>query len=135
MGIQEQAVTTVYDSKGAVVVDPKIINNATRTVSCDAEGCDKKVTFSQATMQEAFAQNPWLATSARIIKTNDDRSLVYCSDECTIKAAATGVMNVPTKKVIELAEGTDALKNAEKLGKVVEQSNAAIKKGPQLVKG
>jgi hypothetical protein len=134
MAIKEQATQTVYDSNGKVVADAKIINNATRTVGCDAEGCDKQVSFTQATMQEAFAQNPWLATQARIIKTNDERTLVYCSDECTIKAAATGVMNVPTKKVVELVEGSDALKKAEQLGATVQGVDSQIKKGPVLVK-
>lgn len=102
------------------------------TVSCDAEGCDKNVTFeeSQAGEQGALQDNPWLSNIRHIIPTGTvvngqrlDRKFSYCSDECEAKAIATGAHNKLEPKRIVTADTQQAAQLAARAA----QSAQALK--------
>lgn len=108
-----------------------------RTISCNGAGCDKKVThaFSKEGAAEAFAANPWLATT-RTVTTPDGRVLVYCTDVCEVSGVSSGVHNKPEeKKIINIEEGKAqiAMRQMAELAAKQAESDRALKAGAPIV--
>lgn len=108
-----------------MVVESKFV-----TFSCDAPECGKAITFA-ATPEDhkvAVVENPWL-TSMRYIKTASGKDLSYCSDECEIKAVATGAHNpVEPKRIIDTANQAQ-INLAAEAAKRAANATAALKTG------
>ena len=130
MSIQDDQTPEVFDADGKSVVNARIVEKHIRTMSCDAEGCPKTITFDPNLALQVVAANPWVS-NVRIVRTGDNRTLIYCSDECIVKAATSGVMNIPTKKVIDIATGANALQQAIQQAEVQKAVEAGIRSGPR----
>jgi hypothetical protein len=66
-----------------------IIDTTFRTITCDAPGCDKTVTFEMNSDEtDIVEQHPWLHT-ARLVQAAG-RNFVYCSDSCEVAAISDG---------------------------------------------
>jgi hypothetical protein len=100
------------------------------TITCDAAGCDKNVTFlgTDDGGKKVIQENPWM-NSLRTIQTIDGRKFIYCSDECEAKGVGAGSHNqkvivTPQANSVDLAaqaaerarQATEALKTGH--GKV-----------------
>lgn len=86
-----------------------VINTIYNTVSCEGPDCPKTVTFLATDEQVELAkpENSWVLKTARTVVNlvpapGQQKPIprLYCSDECEVKAAATGVHNVPEPKRI-----------------------------------
>jgi len=97
------------------------------TLTCDGLECGKTITFPQteAGEKEATQANPWL-NSIRFVQTGDKRQFLYCSDECAIKATATGIHN---QKVIIAPQGPNTVEQAAFAALKAQQATAALKAG------
>ena len=97
------------------------------TLSCDGPECTKTTTFPQTEQgeQEAVQSNPWM-NSVRFTQTPDQRKFTYCSDECEIKATATGVHN---KKILVAPQGPNAVELAAQAALRAQQATQALKAG------
>lgn len=98
------------------------------TVSCDAEGCDKIVTFpndSKEAGMKVVQDNPWM-NSLRTVQTIDGRKFVYCSDTCTAVALGAGVFNKP---LIEIPTTPNAAKLAAEAEARARQATQQLKTG------
>jgi len=106
------------------------------TVSCDAAGCGKTVTFpaTKPGQDEALHDNPWLS-SLREIMLPDGRRYSYCSDVCEADGIAKGTHNKrEEKKIIEVG-GPQAASLTAKAAAQAAALTAAMKvgQGIQLV--
>jgi hypothetical protein len=86
-----------------------IINTNYITVTCDNLECSKTVTYLSTDEQQELSkpENAWVIKTARtavnLVAAPGQQKPVprlYCSDACEIKAAATGIHNVPEPKRI-----------------------------------
>lgn len=98
-----------------------IVNTVYATISCEGPECGKSVTFLTSEEQQELAkpENAWVAKTARVVTNlaaapgqQKPQPRLYCSDECEIKATATGVHNVPEPKRI-IAEPASAAQVAQ----------------------
>jgi hypothetical protein len=107
------------------------INSTFVTISCDAPECLHTTTFPQTEEGEktAFSENVWM-NSLRFIQTLDQRKFVYCSDECAIKATATGVHNKPlivqAKAENEVALAAQAAERGRKATEALKSGNGKV---------
>jgi len=113
-----------------------IVNTQFQTVKCDGPNCDKTATYeaNQPDHDRAVKENPWLATVRGVTGAGPDgqgqpRQFVYCSDTCCVEAISTGIHNPPTKKVIDIATGSAALKQAAEQAARQAATNRAIREG------
>lgn len=108
------------------------VDSMFRTISCDAEGCDKLVTiqvFQGGYQKTDVDANPWLKTS-RATQTFDGRIITHCSDECMVKSCSTGVLNAPEpKQVIDPGANTAAIAQAAAQAARAQRATEALKKG------
>jgi hypothetical protein len=124
-----------------------IINTVFSTITCEAEGCPKTVTFTAAKEQEELSkpENAWVLKTARIVRNlvpapgqQKPKEYVYCSDECEVKTTATGAHNVPEpKRIIDGVASAAQVAEAASAAKMAELSTEALKSGrggPVLVK-
>lgn len=65
-----------------------------RTIKCDAEGCDKVHVFNPQDAQEVIALPDWIKTT-RSVELGNRTKFEYCSDACEIKATNAGKHVVP----------------------------------------
>ena len=102
------------------------------TFSCDGPECKNTTTFvkTQEGQQKAMADNPWL-NSLRFVQTADGHQKTYCSDECELKAIATGSHNKQQKKIVETANNRDVELAAQAAARAVEATKA-IKQGGEV---
>ena len=100
------------------------------TFSCDGPECGKATTFAatQEDQKVAVISNPWL-NGMRFIKTADGREVAYCSDECEVKAVATGAHNKLEPKRIVDATGQAQVNLAAEAAKRAANATAALKAG------
>ena len=86
-----------------------IINTVYATVTCEGPECQKTVTYLAADEQVELSkpENAWVLKTARTVVNlvpapGQQKPIphLYCSDECEVKATATGVHNVPEPKRI-----------------------------------
>jgi hypothetical protein len=86
-----------------------IQNTVYATVSCEGPECKKTVTYLASEEQQELSkpENVWVTKTARIVSNlapapgqQKPQQRLYCSDECEVKATATGVHNVPEPKRI-----------------------------------
>jgi hypothetical protein len=103
------------------------VKNSFITITCDGPACDKTVTFAetQEGFNEALQSNTWM-NCIRVIGTPDQRKFVYCSDECEVKATATGVHN---KKLLVTPQGPNAAQLAAEAALRAQQATQALKSG------
>lgn len=128
MAITEEQIIEIFDATGNLLPAATAVGKRIVTVSCDAEGCDKTISFDAASMQQVMAANPW-TQNVRTILTSDNRKLTYCCDDCEVKGAATGSHNIPVKKVIDIATGANAMKDAAAQAKAQQAAETAIRTG------
>lgn len=128
MGITEDQIIEIFDASGKLIPDATAVGKRLMTVSCDAEGCDKTISFDPASMQQVLAANPW-TQNVRTILTSDNRKQTYCCDDCEVKGVTTGNHNIPVKKVIDIATGTNAMKDAAAQAKAQQAAETAIRTG------
>lgn len=105
-----------------------IVDVQIRTVTCNAEGCNKTVTFDQKDAQSAFENNPWLKT-LRIVQTAQGRNFCYCSDEHEISSVAAGFHNPEEPKKVIAVPQAGAIAQAAAAAKAQEDANKALKSG------
>lgn len=106
-----------------------IIDTVVRTITCDAFGCGKTITFDRKEEQQTFANpdNGWLKAT-RVVQSADGRNHVYCSDECEVKGTATGKHNLPEpKKIVE--GNAAAIAMAAQAAAQAKAADAAIREG------
>lgn len=125
-------IVEAVDAGGSPIPGAGVVQKQVRTIKCDSEGCKNEIAFdpSPAAAQLVIAANPWMNT-VKVVTTGDGRNLCYCSDECVVKAATSGVLNMPTKKVIDIATGANAMKAAVQQAEMQKASDAALKQGPR----
>lgn len=109
-------------------------------VKCDRPGCPSEAKYD-ALNKESVAtvkvENPWIQ-SIRIVKAQDGREFLYCSDICEIEQIKLGVHNPPEQKRIIEAGSTAAVQAAAAAADAARQSDINLKAGtggPVLVKG
>lgn len=109
-------------------------------VKCDRPGCPSEAKYD-ALNKESVAtvkvENPWIQ-SIRIVKAQDGREFLYCSDICEIEQIKTGVHNPPEQKRIIEAGSQAAVQAAAAAADAARQSDVNLKAGtggPVLVKG
>jgi len=107
-----------------MVVESKFL-----TFSCDAPECGKAITFAatQEDHKAALASNPWL-TTMRFIKAAG-KEVSYCSDECEIRAVATGAHNPVEPKLIVDTANQAQINLAAEAAKRAANATAALKAG------
>jgi len=107
-----------------------VIQSSFITFSCDAFECGNTVTFA-ATKEDrdaAAISSPWI-NAMRFVKTADGREVSYCSDECEIKAIATGAHNrIEPKRIVDAA-GQAQINLAAEAAKRAANATAALKAG------
>ena len=113
-----------------------IVNVQFQTVTCDGPGCKNTVTFAANPQDhaKAAAENPWLVstrgvTAAGANPDNSPRTFVYCSDACEVNNVTAGAHNPPQKKVIDIATGSAALKQAAAQAAAQQAADKAIREG------
>lgn len=102
-----------------------IVDAVFRTISCDGN-CGKTVTFAQQDAEKTVKENDWIQ-GIRMVTAGDGRKFAYCTDECEVKGVTTGSHNLPVAKVIDIATGTNAMKQAAALAAAKAQSDLALK--------
>lgn len=109
-------------------------------VKCDRPGCPSEAKYD-ALNKEAVStvkvENPWIQ-SIRIVKAQDGREFLYCSDICEIEQIKSGVHNPPEqKRIIEASSpaAVAAAKAAADASRASDQNLKAGTGGPILVKG
>lgn len=100
------------------------------TFTCDE--CSKSATF-QMTKEErdkAVVQDPWIDTIRVIKRAGDGAEVLYCGDECEIKAAGAGKHNKPEeKKIITDAGNSASVQLAAKAAEAARAASARLKQG------
>lgn len=76
-----------------------------RTIACEAEGCEHSVTFNPQVQEDVIGLPDWIRTT-RTVQLGNRASFTYCSDVCEVKGVTTGNHNVPEPK--QVAEATAA---------------------------
>jgi hypothetical protein len=106
------------------------------TINCDSPGCGKTVTFpaTEQGQAEALQETAWLHALRSIILP-DGRKPSYCSDECEIKAVATGVHNKLEPKKIISAGGDAGVGLAAKAAAQAAATTQALKQGSGVTLG
>jgi hypothetical protein len=107
-----------------------VVESTFVTISCDGAGCGKSVTFARTKedQQQAQKDSPWMVHT-RHVRTPDGREISYCSDECEIKAAGTGIHNIPEQKRIVPDANQAQVNLAAEAAKRAAQATAALKAG------
>lgn len=77
-----------------------------RTIKCEAEGCEHTVTFNPQVPEDVIALPDWIRTT-RTVQLGNRASFTYCGDVCEVKGVTTGNHNVPDPKIVEPATGAD----------------------------
>jgi threonine synthase len=122
-----------------------VINTVYNTVTCEGLGCTKTVTFLAQDEQVELAkpENAWVLKTARnvvnLIAAPGQQKPVphlYCSDECEVKATATGIHNVPEpKQIVSEPASAQAVAAAAAAAKRAEQATAALRAGGPVTLG
>jgi hypothetical protein len=121
-----------------------LINTQFSTLTCDQ--CKKTVTYPATEEQAILSQpeNSWVIKTARIVQNmvpapgqQRPQAYLYCSDECEVTSAGTGVHNVPEpKKIISGQASAASVAQAAAVAKAAEQATAALKAGqPGIIPG
>jgi hypothetical protein len=115
------------------------------TVTCEGPECKKTVTYltSEEQMVLSLPDNAWVLKTARVVTNlapapGQQKPLphLYCSDECEIKATATGVHNVPEpKRIVTEPASTQAVAAAAAAAQRAEQATAALRAGGPVTLG
>ena len=118
-----------------------LINTVYSTVVCEGPGCEKSVTYLASEEQTELAkpENAWVRLTARVVQNlipapgqQRPQARLFCSDECEIKSAATGVHNVPEPKRIvnEPANAAQVAQAAEAAARAQKATQALKAGGP-----
>lgn len=100
------------------------------TFTCDE--CSKTTTFqmTQDDRSKAITEDPWIDTIRVIKRAGDGAEVLYCGDECEIKAAGAGKHNKPEEKKIIVDAGNSAsVQLAAKAAEAARAATAKIKQG------
>jgi hypothetical protein len=97
------------------------------TITCDATGCDKTVTFlgTDDGGKKVVQENPWM-NSLRTVQTISGRKFIYCSDECEAKGVGAGSHN---QQVIVTPQAGNAVDLAAQAAERARQATEALKTG------
>lgn len=113
-----------------------IVNTQYQTVQCDGPNCKNIATFAATPQDHAKAvqEHPWLATTRGATGAGPDaqgqpRQFVYCSDACEVNAVTAGTHNPLQKKVIDIATGSAALKQAAEQAARQQAADKALREG------
>jgi hypothetical protein len=83
-----------------------IVDLTYRSLTCNAPGCDKTVTFETPREQQSVVEaNPWLKTG-RIIQTSEGKNFFYDSDLCEIAGIEAGFHNPKEAPKVEIPTGS-----------------------------
>ena len=88
-----------------------------RTIKCEADGCENSVTFNPQVEGDILSLPAWVRTT-RTVQLGNRSSFTYCSDVCEVKGVTTGNHNVPEPKAVEPATAQDQ-KQAEQATDVI----------------
>lgn len=107
-----------------------ILDTVIRTIACDGPGCDKQVLFDRKAEKETFENpdNVWLK-SCRVVQSADGRNIVYCSDTCEVKGAATGKHNIPEPPKVVTDANPAAIAAAAAAAARTKEADQAIRGG------
>src|SRR5271156_1517303 len=107
-----------------------IIDATIRTISCDGPECKRSIIFDRTQEKAVFdtPENSWLKTT-RVVQTADNRNLLYCSDVCTVKGVATGVLNIPEAPKVIPAGNAAAIAQAAHSAAAARAADEAIRNG------
>lgn len=121
------------------------VNTVYITLTCEGPGCDKTITYLATKEQEelAKAENSWVLKTARRVLNlipapgqQKPAEHLFCGDVCTIKAAESGVLNVPEpKRIIEGAASAQAVAQAAAAAKAAEEATRQMKAGQPVTLG
>jgi hypothetical protein len=113
-----------------------IVNISYQTVSCDGPNCKKTATYEASPQgyAKSLEENPWLFTARGVTAAGPDekgqpRQFSYCSDACEVNAITAGTHNALQKKVIDIAVGSTALKQAAEQAARQQAADKAIREG------
>ena len=122
-----------------------IQNTVYATVSCEGPECKKTVTYLTSEEQQVLSlpDNTWVLKTARVVTNlmpapgqQKPMPHLYCSDECEIKATATGVHNVPEpKRIVTEPASAQAVAAAAAAAQRAEQATAALRAGGPVTLG
>lgn len=106
------------------------VNATVRTISCDAQDCNKSVIFDLTQEKQVFEapENAWLKTT-RVVQSADGRNSVYCSDTCEVKGVATGKHNIPDAPKIVPVGNSAAVAAAAQAAAHARSTEEAIRTG------
>ena len=118
-----------------------LINTVYSSVICEGPGCTKAATYlaSEERTELSKPENAWVRTTARVVQNlipapgqERPQARLYCSDECEVKATATGVHNVPEPKriVAEPANAAQVAQAAEAAARAQKATQALKAGGP-----
>lgn len=117
-----------------------LINTVYSTISCEGPDCVKTVTFlaSDERTELSKPENAWIIKTARIVQNltpapgqEKPQARLYCSDECEVRATATGVHNVPEpRRIIGTPASAAQVAQAAAAAYQAQQVAADIKAGP-----
>src|ERR1700729_2086643 len=107
-----------------------VVESQFRTITCDAKGCDKTVTFDPRDGQAAIADNPWIKNVRLVQRIADGRNFAYCSSEHECDGIKEGNHDFEEpKKVVAFPGGAQAIAQAAAAAKQQEDANRALKSG------
>jgi len=122
-----------------------IQNTVYATISCEGPECKKTVTFLTSEEQVVLSQpeNAWVQKTARVVTNlapapGQQKPIprLYCSDECEVKATATGIHNVPEpKRIVTEPASAAAVAAAAAAAQRAEQATAALRAGGPVTLG
>lgn len=120
-----------------------LVNTVYSTVTCEV--CEKTVTYMAQEEREILSkpENAWVVKTARFVMNlipgqgqEKPKQHLFCSDECTIKASGTGVLNVPEpKRIVAPAASADAVKLAAQAAENARKATEAMKAGGPVTLG
>ncbi|SRR6266851_975002 len=107
-----------------------ILDTVIRTIACDGPECTKQVLFDRKEEKAVFENpdNAWLK-STRVVQSADGRNIVYCSDTCEVKGAATGKHNIPEAAKVVTDANPAAIAAAAQAASRARQADQAIRDG------
>jgi hypothetical protein len=116
-----------------------VINTIYNTVTCEWSECGKTTTFLATEEQQELSkpENAWVIKTARTVVNlvpapGQQKPIprLYCSDECLIKAAATGIFNVPEpKRIVTEPASAQAVAAAAAAAQRAQAATEALKSG------
>lgn len=122
-----------------------LVNTVYSTITCEGPGCEKTITFLASEEQQVLSkpENAWVTKTARVVTNlmpapgqQKPQAHLYCSDVCTIKAAETGVLNVPEpKRIVSEPASAAAVAQAAAAAKQAEAATAALRAGGPVTLG